>query len=157
MDSAGVEMPTRSDYREQIDRGLNPLIVRSVADVDVLFDYVFARGLALPTIFKRIFASEGMARVEAYETIFSQLFERETALQPLLERIEAPTLLMWGKQDRVLDLSMLEIFEPRLRHHTTVLYDACGHLPYMENPAQASADHRKLIERQTATLEQNPV
>ncbi|MFI5307087.1 MAG: alpha/beta fold hydrolase [Polyangiales bacterium] len=147
MDSGAVNMPTPSAYMEQVQAGHNPLIVRSVADVDVLFEHVFARPLRLPKIFKRIFASEGMARIAANETIFGQIWDDWAMLEPLLEKIEAPTLVMWGKQDRVLDLSMVQILERHLKKHRTVLYDPCGHLPYMEKPAEACRDHRTLMEQ----------
>ncbi len=146
MDSAAVNMPVKSDYQKQVEAGRNPLIVRSVADVDVLLDYVFARAMPLPKIFKRIFASEGMTRIEANETIFAQLWDDWAMLEPLLDKITAPTLVMWGKQDRVLDISMVEILERNLQHFRTVLYEGCGHLPYMERPAQACRDHRKLMQ-----------
>jgi pimeloyl-ACP methyl ester carboxylesterase len=147
MDNAAIDMPVQSDFGKRVDAGDNPLIVRAIADVDVLLDYCFARPLPLPGIAKRIFASEGMARIDANEAIFQHIHEDWSVLEPLLPKIETPTLIMWGKQDRVLDVSIVQVLEQHLPRFRTVIYDPCGHLPYMEVAAKAAADHRTLIEQ----------
>jgi len=146
MDATAVDMPVLSDYLKQVEAGSNPLIVRSIADVDVLLAHVFVRPPPLPSIAKRIFASEGMSRVQAYDAIFQHLRDDQTVLEPLLPKVEAPTLVMWGKQDRVLDVSMVQVFERGLPRRRTVIYERCGHLPHLEMPAQAARDHRELID-----------
>lgn len=146
MDTAAVGMPTPSEFAKRVESGENPLIVRSVSDVDVLFDYCFHRALPVPKVAKHIFASEGMSRIDENETIFGHIVEDEAALERELGKIEAPTLVMWGKQDRVLDVSVVDVLRRHLATCRTVVYDGCGHLPYMEVAARAAADHRELLE-----------
>ncbi|MDD9932116.1 MAG: alpha/beta fold hydrolase [Myxococcales bacterium] len=150
MDNGAVEMPNPSGFQQAIEEtGQNALIVRSVADVDVLLDHCFHRKMRLPAVAKRIYASEGMARVDKNERIFQQLWEDWDSLEPLLSRIEAPTLVMWGRHDRIIDVSVVEAMEPKLTNARTVIYDEAGHLPYMEIPARAAADHKQLIDSAT--------
>ena len=146
MDNAAVEMPVESLGLREVQAGRNPLIVRSVPDVDVLFEYVFHRPLPVPKLGRRIFASEGMSRVEANEATFSHIWDDWTPLQEVLDRIQAPTLVMWGKQDKIVDVSIVDVMKPKLKNAQVVIYDGCGHLPYLELPKKAALDHRAFIE-----------
>jgi pimeloyl-ACP methyl ester carboxylesterase len=46
------------------------------------------------------------------------------------------TLLIWGSEDRVVDLRSAEIMAQRLRGARLVLMKGAGHLPYEENPEE---------------------
>ena len=46
--------------------------------------------------------------------------------------IEQPVLLLWGKQDEILDPKYVEEFERDLKNVTTQLVDDCGHVAHLE-------------------------
>jgi pimeloyl-ACP methyl ester carboxylesterase len=46
--------------------------------------------------------------------------------------IEQPVLLVWGKQDEILDPKFVHEFERDIPHVETLMIDACGHLPHLE-------------------------
>lgn len=50
-----------------------------------------------------------------------------------VSKIQAPTLTMWGKQDELLDISLLSHFT-KIPHHKEIVYDNCGHSPQEEIP-----------------------
>lgn len=47
-------------------------------------------------------------------------------------QINAPTLILWGKQDRLLDPSGAEELDHVIPNSRAVLIDKCGHLPMLE-------------------------
>ena len=49
-------------------------------------------------------------------------------------RIKQPTLLLWCKQDRVIDPSAMTLYGRSLPQATQVLLDGCGHMSLMERP-----------------------
>ena len=57
-----------------------------------------------------------------------------------LEEIRVPTLLIWGKDDRVLRFETNEIFRERLPDLRGFLaLDECGHLPQTEHAVETAS------------------
>ncbi len=54
---------------------------------------------------------------------------------PLLKRIEAPTLLMWGEQDGMIPFANSADYLRALPHGTLAALPGIGHLPQEESPA----------------------
>ena len=52
----------------------------------------------------------------------------------LLKSVTAPTLLAWGRQDRVVPVSTLSQFAEALPHARQSIVDGCGHAIDMEHP-----------------------
>jgi len=60
----------------------------------------------------------------------------EKGLRRRLYRITAPTLLLWGAEDRIVDPVYAELFRERLTAPTTVsVVSGIGHLLHLEDPA----------------------
>jgi 4,5:9,10-diseco-3-hydroxy-5,9,17-trioxoandrosta-1(10),2-diene-4-oate hydrolase len=51
-------------------------------------------------------------------------------------RIRVPTLLVWGKQDRVVPLHQMNVAQQKIPHAQTYVFDECGHAPQIEHAAQ---------------------
>ena len=57
--------------------------------------------------------------------------------QPLLQKISAPTLLVWGRQDAMIPFSNAADYQQGIAHHSLLALDNMGHLAMEENPQQA--------------------
>ena len=64
-------------------------------------------------------------------------------------RIRQPTLLLWCRQDLVIDPSALALYAARIPQARRVLLDDCGHMSMMERPALVASALEALIERGT--------
>jgi pimeloyl-ACP methyl ester carboxylesterase len=53
-----------------------------------------------------------------------------------LEDVDVPTLIVWGRNDRVVPPQDALGFSKRLRNSRMVIFDECGHLPQLERPAR---------------------
>jgi pimeloyl-ACP methyl ester carboxylesterase len=53
-----------------------------------------------------------------------------------LEEVEVPTLIVWGRQDRVVPSSDAAEWGRRLSNSRTVILDQTGHVPQMERPVR---------------------
>lgn len=64
------------------------------------------------------------------EKIVADCLTEPTILEKFLPHIRAKTLVMWGKQDRVLDVSCVERLEETMTvdHKHVIVFDNCGHL-----------------------------
>jgi pimeloyl-ACP methyl ester carboxylesterase len=56
---------------------------------------------------------------------------------PLLRRIEAPTLLVWGRQDGMIPFANAADYRREIPHNTLLALDNMGHLPHEESPQRA--------------------
>ena len=64
---------------------------------------------------------------------------------PLLKRISAPTLLIWGQQDALIPFSNAADYTQALARSQLVALDGVGHLPQEEAPERALAPLRDFL------------
>jgi pimeloyl-ACP methyl ester carboxylesterase len=57
--------------------------------------------------------------------------------EPLLGRIEAPTLLIWGERDALIPFSNAQDYMKAIRHCRLVSFPDLGHVPQEESPARS--------------------
>jgi pimeloyl-ACP methyl ester carboxylesterase len=53
-----------------------------------------------------------------------------------LEEVDLPTLIVWGRNDRVVTPGDALGYSRRLRNSTTVIFDRTGHVPMAERPVR---------------------
>lgn len=89
-----------------------------------------------------------MLKVLAQERIQHQDLERRILKQITGDSIEArvaglatPTLIVWGAQDRALNVTTAEVLHKLLPHSQVILMPGIGHLPMLEKPQQAAEDY----------------
>jgi len=56
-----------------------------------------------------------------------------------LATISAPTLIVWGEQDRILPVAHAHVAEKKIPNARLHIFDACGHLPQLERPDEFNA------------------
>ena len=69
---------------------------------------------------------------------FDGIFRIDQFLDPVLEKITAPTLVIWGKEDKVTPLPDGNRFLRGIRGATMEVLDYCGHVPHIERPDEVS-------------------
>ena len=62
------------------------------------------------------------------------------SFQAQLAQLQPPTLILWGKSDRILGIADAEKFQRAIPNSQLVWIDECGHVPHLEKP-QATANH----------------
>jgi pimeloyl-ACP methyl ester carboxylesterase len=53
-------------------------------------------------------------------------------LEKWLHRIATPTLVLWGREDKLIPCAYAERFREMIPHARVRVFDACGHLPHVE-------------------------
>ncbi|MDZ4191955.1 MAG: alpha/beta fold hydrolase [Pseudomonas sp.] len=145
--NAGIDSPHKSElYRLLTSGAPNPLVVKQPQDFDNLLQFIFVEPPYLPESLKRYLGERSMAKAAHYERVFKQLVERAIPLEPELAKIQVPTLLLWGKQDRVLDVSSIEVMQPLLGKPSVVIMDNVGHAPMLERPEESALLYRQFLE-----------
>jgi pimeloyl-ACP methyl ester carboxylesterase len=65
--------------------------------------------------------------------------EHVAALQAVMRTMQQPTLIIWGRQDKLVPLDHARILEAKLPRSRTIVLEECGHLPQLEQPRQFNA------------------
>lgn len=147
LDNAGVTAPNKSELFEILQRGEpNPLVVKSPEDFSRLVSFVFVEPPPLPDTLNRYLAERAIANSAHYDKIFKQLMERYIPLEPELPKIQAPTLLLWGDKDRVLDVSSIEVMQPLLKKPSVVIMQNTGHAPMIERPEETAKHYQAFLD-----------
>jgi len=135
MSSAGVRFAD-NDFGRAVLAGENPFEVTDRASLDRYLGIVFVDPPWVPWP-----ASAALIRQRRDDVAFEQQVldgigrgPQALQLEGELDRIAMPVLLLWCRDDRVIDVSAAEIFHRGLRASRTVLLAGCGHMPMMAQP-----------------------
>ncbi|MCP4136698.1 MAG: alpha/beta hydrolase [bacterium] len=145
IDAGGVTSPVKSHFQINLAKGKNLLVASSVEDYDRLMRYVCVVPPDLPSAIKKYLAERAVEYRPFNEKIMKDLRAAPVPLEPLLDKISCPTLILWGDKDRVLDVSCVKVFEKGIKNHTTVIMKNCGHVPMIERPKEAAGHYRDFL------------
>src|SRR5690606_1863309 len=99
-----------------------------------------------------VMAQQAVANKPLNEKIFADmkanLMEEATVFQDRMALIQAPTLILWGKEDRVLDYRNADVFERLIPSSRKVILEHIGHVPMVEVPEQTAGLLRDFIQSQ---------
>jgi pimeloyl-ACP methyl ester carboxylesterase len=62
-----------------------------------------------------------------------------------LERIQIPTLILWGRYDQWIPVEQAENFRKKMPWSQVIVYDNAGHIPHEEIPEATVADAMKFL------------
>lgn len=63
-------------------------------------------------------------------------YMRSHTLPALLHGIATPTLVVWGREDRIIPLNVCDMYQRAIKGATSKVLDRCGHMPEMEKPEE---------------------
>ena len=150
-DNAGVMAPRQSELFQRLLKGEdNPLVLRSVDDFPALLDFVFVQRPPMPSRLEHYLAERSLERSAFNNRVFQQLRERYIPLEPELPKITAPTLLLWGDRDRVLDVSSIDVMKPLLKKPSVAILRDCGHVPMIERPEETARLYLDFLQQSQA-------
>lgn len=137
--NAGVTAKWENEMYAALARSDNLLLARSVEDFDRVLDFVAHKKPFVPWPARRYLAERAVEDRDFFAMIFAQYRrDLDEGLEKTLPEIRTPTLVLWGRQDRVLDVSCVEAMRPLLPHAEVIVMEETGHLPMLERPALAA-------------------
>jgi pimeloyl-ACP methyl ester carboxylesterase len=131
--------------------GLNPSTREAVRQMMPLVIYnkqMYASDAAIDMMFaRRVAANDGFT----IQRIIESILRGEDVLDDRLAQIKQPTLIIWGREDLLTPLAMAERFKKGIPHSELVVFDKCGHVPQLEQPAQFNAALMKFLSADVAS------
>lgn len=65
--------------------------------------------------------------------------------EEILQKIQTPTLVLWGDHDVLIDVKLAEKYRNNLPNAEVIIYENVGHVPMEEIPQQSAADAMRFL------------
>ena len=144
-DAAGVRSLQKSEVDKLFEKGENPLLLKDAGDLTRLMSLIFFNPPMMPYPFKKMFVQKALANKGINQKIGNDLIGDFNSLEKDLPKINAPTLILWGDKDRIIDVSSVPVFEKGLKNHKTVIIKDCGHVPMIEKAQETATEYLAFI------------
>lgn len=127
--------------------GENPFGVANRVQLKRYFDTVFHQPPTVPWPFSEALIQRRRVDAAFEDGVLADIGRGPSAfaLERELGAIAAPTLLLWGAEDQVIDPSAAAIFAAGLHESRTILLNGCGHMPMMEHPRETANALRNFL------------
>lgn len=140
VDSGGVPFKDNAFTRE-LKSGKSPFDVTSRADFGKLEQDLFVKLPWIPGRIEDVFVDRAV-KDRAFDDRALRVIttpDQRDALQSQLPKIIAPTLTIWCRQDRIIDVSAVDAIRAGLTHAPKIgvtEFNGCGHMSIMERPKE---------------------
>ncbi|MFE8072441.1 alpha/beta hydrolase [Marinobacteraceae bacterium S3BR75-40.1] len=150
IDSAGV-YEHQSELMKRLEAGQeNPLIVSQSNSFTDLMNFAMEKPPFVPWPVTTVLEEKAVARKAMNDQIFADLKgQHEYDFEQALTRIEAPTVVLWGDQDRVIHYKNADVFAQKIPNSRKVIYQGIGHVPMIEAPERTANLFRELADKAT--------
>lgn len=133
---AGLMPPRINPFMEEVANGGNPLDLSSDADFDRVIGLCFSKPPPVPSPFRRFLVARAVERREMLASLAEVM--RPFLLDgnaPRLASIRAPTLILFGAEDRITDPSLLQPYVRGIRGAEGLILPGAGHVIFHDAPA----------------------
>ncbi|WP_417516335.1 alpha/beta fold hydrolase [Marinobacter sp.] len=138
-DPAGI-LQFESALVDLVVAGDNPLIPSKPGDFERLMDFALEEKPFVPWPILGVMEERAIANREVNEIIFAAI--RDAGFEPdfrnTITRIESPVLVVWGKEDRVIDYRNGEVFVDAIPDARLEIMEGIGHAPMIEAPEESA-------------------
>lgn len=140
---AGVGSAQESEmFRAYRERGEFLLFAKTPDDFARVMAIVMSHQPPVPYSVKHELAAAAAANYPLHTRIFRELSATPAFLEQQVAGLPTPTLIVWGQDDRVLDVSGAEILHKALPNSQLIVMPDTGHLPMLEAPYRSAADYK---------------
>jgi pimeloyl-ACP methyl ester carboxylesterase len=137
LDNAGVKGAGDSDLEKQAaNEDYNPLVIANLEDADRLVAMVVHKPPFIPSRLKPALYGDALKYRDQLDGIFWVIATemRDHPLNDRLGEVRVPTLILWGRHDRLIDVSCVPVLEAGIAGSTAHIMEHVGHVPMVEDP-----------------------
>lgn len=149
VDPAGLPQPRPSEMERMRAEGQNPFLFDTRAGFHRFYPMTMAQPPFMPGYVLDAIADQYIARKAALTQIFNESHQ-PTDVSTRLGKLRTPALIVWGKQDRLIDVSAAAVWQAALPQAQLVLLDGIGHMPMVEAPADTAKLYAEFLAKAAA-------
>lgn len=148
LDNAGVNGANESDLQKQAaNEDYNPLVLASLEDADRLVAMVVHKPPYVPRRLKPVLYADALRYRDQLDAAFWVIATemRDHPLNDRLGEVKVPTLIIWGRHDRLIDVSCVAELERGIAGSRSHVFEHVGHVPMVEDPKATAAVMREFL------------
>ena len=137
-----INAANESDLQKQAaDETYNPLVLAGLEDADRLVAMVVHKPPYIPARLKPVLYADALKYRDQLDGIFWTIATegRDQPLNDRLGEVKVPTLIIWGRHDRLLDVSCVAVLEAGIAGSRSHIFEHVGHVPMIEDPKATAA------------------
>ena len=148
--AAGVRFRD-NQFGKDVLAGENPFGVQDTGSLQHYVDILFQSDAAKPWIpwpVSEIVIARRRADARFEQSVLDRIGRSSERFAPGLaaRKVNQPALLLWCRQDRVIDASAMELYAADMPQAREVLLEGCGHMSLVEQPDNVARAIVELIE-----------
>lgn len=141
--AAGVRFRD-NQFGKDVLAGQNPFGVQDAASLQRYMDIVFNSRQAQPWVpwpVSEIVIARRRQDAKFEQSVLNRIGRSNERFSPgvAAQRIRQPVLLLWCRQDRVIDPSAMQLYADAMPQSRKLLLEDCGHMGLMERPGEVAA------------------
>lgn len=148
MNNAGIMGADESELQKlAADRDYNPLVLASLEDADRLIAFVVRKPTHVPARLKPVIYADALKHRDLLDKIFWVIAD-EMEQKPLndeLGKVTVPTLIIWGRHDKLIDVSCVAVLEAGIAGSRSHIFDHVAHVPMIEDPKATAEVQREFL------------
>ncbi|UNK79242.1 alpha/beta fold hydrolase [Sphingopyxis granuli] len=148
LDNAGVNGTNESDLQKQAaNEDYNPLVLANLEDADRLVAMVVHKPPRIPQRLKPVLYADALRYRDQLDAAFWVIATemRDHPLNDRLGEVKVPTLIVWGRHDRLIDVSCVAELERGIAGSRSHVFEHVGHVPMVEDPKATAAVMREFL------------
>ena len=154
IDPAGVAAPEVSDLERHLAKGHNPFLIHSKEEFQRFYAMTMTQPPWVPGVVLDAIAQRYEQACDELEEIFRE-YRASAPMEPRLPDIKCPTLLVWGRKDRLIDVSSVAIWSKGIDDLRVEILEGIGHLPMVEDPSHTAQVYREFLASQRSESPQD--
>lgn len=130
---------------------LKQLIVSQPGDLNFVMNKVMYNPPFIPNLIKKQQEQQMIARAADTTKLITQLLDMNklysiNTFATMLKNIEAPTLILWGKQDPIVNVEVASDLKASIKHaNEPIILDQVGHVPLFEAPERVTQHYLEFL------------
>jgi abhydrolase domain-containing protein 6 len=147
MDSAGFSSPVRADAMRRLqDDGYNIFLPMDGGGMQLLIDHLLHHPVRLPDTLKRYWLKQSLDLLPWRRKLLEDLLDGGLyILDSVASRIQAPTLVIWGAQDRIFHVTTVDTIMALIEDCHAYIIHGCGHIPIVEFPILSARIYKDFL------------
>lgn len=148
MNNAGILGANESELQKlAADRDYNPLVLASLEDADRLIAFVVRKPTYVPARLKPVIYADALRHRDLLDKIFWVIADEmeEKPLNDELGKVRVPTLIIWGRHDKLIDVSCVAVLEAGIAGSRSHIFEHVAHVPMIEDPKATAEVQREFL------------
>jgi len=148
MNNAGIVGANESELQKlAADRDYNPLVLASLEDADRLVAFVVRKPTHVPARLKPVIYADALRHRDLLDKIFWVIADEmeQRPLNDQLAKVTVPTLIIWGRHDKLIDVSCVAVLEAGIAGSRSHIFEDVAHVPMIEAPKATAMVQREFL------------